>query len=163
MKASSAVGRREPPSARQDPGRDGRRAHGGWRFRARPPARHRKRQRGVSPAALATIAPGSLVQNDGWNDYLGLGAAGYVRLPCNLPHGSDVDAWLPWSHIVLSNFQRWTLDVFHGVSPRHMHTYPDQFCYRLDRRDKREDLFRSALNRCLLHTSPAPYSLLTDR
>ena len=112
-------------------------------------------------AARATIAPGSCVQTDGWNGYLGLADAGYGHLPCNLPHGSDVDEWLPWSHIVLSNFKRWTLDVFHGVSPRHLQAYLDEFCYRLNRRDAREDLFRRVLNRCLLYTSPAPYSLLT--
>ena len=37
----------------------------------------------------------------------------------------------------------------------------DEYCYRLNRRDKREDIFRRLLNRCLLYTDPTPYSLLT--
>jgi hypothetical protein len=37
----------------------------------------------------------------------------------------------------------------------------DEYCYRLNRRDKREDIFRRLLNRCLLYSGPAPYSLLT--
>jgi transposase-like protein len=115
----------------------------------------------LTAAALATIAPGSCVQTDGWNGYAGLGDAGYGHLPRTLPRGSDVDEWLPFSHIVLANFKRWTLDVFHGVSPAHLQAYLDEFCYRLNRRDEREDLFRRVLNRCLLYTGPAPYSLLT--
>jgi ISXO2-like transposase domain len=69
--------------------------------------------------------------------------------------------WLPWSHIVLSNFKRWTRDIFHGVSPAHLQAYFDEYCYRLKRRGPREDIFRRLLNRCLLYTGPAPYSLLT--
>jgi transposase-like protein len=115
----------------------------------------------LSGAALATIAPGSCVQTDAWNGYAGLEGAGYAHLPRSLPKGTDVDAWLPWSHIVLSNFKRWTLDVFHGVGPAHLQAYLDEFCYRLNRRDERDDLFRRVLNRCLLYTGPAPYSLLT--
>ncbi|HZL06365.1 MAG TPA: hypothetical protein VFE45_13280, partial [Coriobacteriia bacterium] len=39
----------------------------------------------LSGAARATIAPGSRVQTDGWNSYLGLEGAGYDHLPCTLP------------------------------------------------------------------------------
>jgi len=115
----------------------------------------------LSAAALATIAQGSRVQTDGWSGYAGLADAGYAHLPQNMSSGAQVDEWLPFSHIVLSNFKRWTLDVFHGVSPKHLQAYLDEFCYRLNRREKREDLFRRVLNRCLLYTEPAPYSLLT--
>ncbi|MBE3076778.1 MAG: transposase [Actinobacteria bacterium] len=49
------------------------------------------------------------------------------------------------SHIVLSNFKRWTLDIFHGVSPGHLQAYLDEYCYRLNRHDQRQDLFRRVL------------------
>ena len=87
--------------------------------------------------------------------------AGYEPSPASLPSGDEIDEWLPWSHIVLSNFKRWTLDIFHGVSPAHLQAYLDEFCYRLNRREQRADLFRRILNRCLLYTDPATYSLLT--
>ena len=115
----------------------------------------------LNAAARATIVPGSLVQTDGWSGYAGLEGAGYGHLPCTLPTGADIDQWLPWSHIVLSNFKRWTLDIFHGVSPAHLQAYLDEYCYRLNRREKREDIFRRLLNRCLLYGAPATYSLLT--
>ena len=53
---------------------------------------------------------------------------------------------------MLSNFKRWMLDIFHGVSAAHLQAYLDEFCYRLNRRDQRPDLFRRILNRCLLYT-----------
>jgi len=115
----------------------------------------------LSAAARATIVPGSRVQTDGWSGYAGLEDAGYGHLPRNMSTGADVDEWLPFSHIVLSNFKRWTLDIFHGVSPKHLQAYLDEFCYRLNRREKREDIFRRLLNRCVLYGTPATYSLLT--
>jgi transposase-like protein len=115
----------------------------------------------LNEAAAATIGFGSLVHTDGWNGYTDLAGTGYGHQARNLPTGTDIDDWLPWSHIVLSNFKRWTLDVFHGVSRAHLQAYLDEFCYRLNRRSRRLDLFRRILNRCLLYTEPAPYSLLT--
>ena len=115
----------------------------------------------LSAAAQALVAPGSRVQTDGWAGYVGLEGAGYAHLPRTTSTGADVDEWLPWSHIVLSNCKRWTLDVFHGVSPRRLQAYLDELCYRLNRREKREDIFRRLLNRCVLYGTPATYSLLT--
>jgi len=115
----------------------------------------------LSAAARVTIAAGSVVQTDGWNGYAGLERAGYGHHPRKLPSGADIDRWLPWWHIVLSNFKRWALDIFHGVSPGHLQAYLNEYCYPLNRREQREDLFRRVLKRCVLYTDPAPYSLLT--
>jgi hypothetical protein len=111
----------------------------------------------LGAAAHATIAAGCLVCTDGWSGYAGLGEGSFDHRARSLPTGAEIDAWLPWSHIVLSNFKRWTLDVFHGVSPAHLQAYLDEFCYRLNRRAQRLDLFRRILNRCLLYTELAPY------
>ena len=115
----------------------------------------------LSAAAQATIAPGSIAGTDGWVGYVGLERAGYGHLPRDMSTGADIDQWLPWSHIVFSNFKRWTLDIFRGVSPAHLQAYLDEYCYRLNRRNQREDIFRRLLNRCLLYGAPATYSLLT--
>src|SRR5665647_1598135 len=76
----------------------------------------RRGAQALGAAGRATIVPDSLVQTDGWAGYVGLEGAGYAHLPREMSTGADIDEWLPWSHIVLSNFKRWTLDVFHGVS-----------------------------------------------
>ena len=110
--------------------------------------------------AKETIAPGTAVRTDGYRGYARLAASGYEHHARVLASGDDIDEWLPWSHIVLANFKRWLLDIFHGVSPAHLQAYLDEFCYRLNRRGERLDLFRRVLNRCLLYTEPATYSLL---
>ena len=62
---------------------------------------------------------------------------------------------------MLSNFKRWTLGIFGGVSQKHLPAYLDEYCYRLNRREQRADIFRRILNRCARYTEPATYSLLT--
>jgi ISXO2-like transposase domain len=42
--------------------------------------------------------------------------------------------WLPWVHIVTSNFKSHLLDACHGISGRYVQEYLDEFCYRLNRR-----------------------------
>ena len=64
---------------------------------------------------------------------------------------------LPCVHIVISSFKRWQLDVFHRVSAAHVQSHLDEFCYRLNRRDQRLDLFRRILNCCVLYTPPTTY------
>ena len=133
------------------------------RPRPRPPERHRRRGR-QEPERCGT-------RNDRPRQRradrrLGRlrwprGRRGYAHLPRDMSTGADVDQWLPFSHIVLANFKRWTLDIFHGVSPAHLQAYLDEYCYRRNRREQREDIFRRLLNRCVLYTGPAPYALLT--
>ncbi len=45
-----------------------------------------------------------------------------------------VDEWLPWVHIVISNFKSYLLGTYHGVSGMYLQEYLDEFCYRLNRR-----------------------------
>ena len=63
--------------------------------------------------------------------------------------------------VVVRNAKARWLDVFHGVSPARLQAYLDEYCYRPDQYDRREDLSRGVLNRCVLYTSPAPSSRLT--
>jgi len=67
---------------------------------------------------------------------------------------------LPWVHVIISNFKRGVLNVFHGVSPKHLQSFLDEFCYRLNRRHQRTDLFRRILNRCVRFTGPVTYAQL---
>lgn len=115
----------------------------------------------LTMVANDTIDVGSVVQTDGFLGYNKLHEAGYDHQPRTMKTGKDIDEWLPWSHIALSNFKRWTLDAFHGVSPEHLQAYMDEYCYRLNRRSQRLDLFRRIINRCVRYSTPTPYSLLT--
>jgi transposase-like protein len=114
----------------------------------------------LTNAAGATIQLGSTVKTDGWRAYRALPNAGYLHEPHVQATPQAASELLPWAHIVIANFKRWQLDVFHGVSAAHLQSYLDEFCYRLNRREVRLDLFRRILNRCLLYTPPTTYSEL---
>lgn len=114
----------------------------------------------LTTAAKTNIAPGSTILTDGWPSYQNLPAQGYHHQPFVLKTPADASKLLPWVHIVVSNFKRWILDIFHGVSPKHLQAYLDEFCYRLNRRWHRSDLFRRVLNRCLHFTVPSTYKQL---
>jgi len=116
--------------------------------------------RSLDVAASAMIVHGSTVQTDGWRGSTGLTYEGYEHRPRILRSAAEIDAWPPWSHVVLSNFKRWALDIFHGLSPAHLQAYLHEYCYRLNRRQQRLDIFRRVLDRCLLYTAPATYSML---
>ena len=37
---------------------------------------------------------------------------------------------LPWVHRVFSNLKRWALGVYHGLRPKHLQSYLDEFVFR---------------------------------
>jgi transposase-like protein len=44
------------------------------------------------------------------------------------------NVWLPWVHVVISNFKSYVLGTYHGISGRYVQEYLDEYCYRLNRR-----------------------------
>jgi transposase-like protein len=114
----------------------------------------------LTSAAKKCISPSSVILTDGWSGYNGLPEQGYHHQPWPLANPEDAVKVLPWVHITISNFKRWILDIFHGVSSKHLQFYLEEFCYRLNRRWNRADLFRRVLNRCLLFTTPLTYKQL---
>ena len=114
----------------------------------------------LTNAARAQIQPGSTVKTDGWQAYRALPNAGYLHEAHVQATPQAAGELLPWAHIPIANFKRWQLDVFPGVSTAHLQSYLDEFCYRLNRREARLDLFRRILNRCLLYTPQTTYSEL---
>ncbi|MHB8181958.1 MAG: IS1595 family transposase [Acidithiobacillus ferrivorans] len=113
----------------------------------------------LGEAAQSSITPGSIVATDGLPAYGKLASRGFEHEPL-IVGGADASELLPWVHITISNFKRWILDVFHGVSAKHLQSYLDEFCYRLNRRSQRTDLFRRVLNRCVRFTEPVTYAQL---
>jgi len=108
-----------------------------------------------------SVVPGSTIMTDGWPSYRRLTAIGCVHEPRVQKSPRDAASLLPWVHVVVFNFKRWILDVFHGVSPKHLQSYLDEFCYRLNRRYARTDLFRRIVNRCVRFTEPVTHAQLT--
>lgn len=62
-----------------------------------------------------------------------------------------VDNWLPWVHIVISNFKSYLLGTYHGISGRYVQEYLDEFCYRLNRRFWEDQIPNRLLRLCATH------------
>lgn len=60
---------------------------------------------------------------------------------------------LPWVHILISNSKRFILGTHHGVSPKHLHRYLSEYCYRFNRRFWEDQLFDRLLLACARSTS----------
>jgi transposase-like protein len=114
----------------------------------------------LGEAATSYVTPGSVIATDGIPSYRPLAKRSFDHQPLVVAE-ADASELLPWVHIIISNFKRWILDVFHGVSAKHLQSYLDEFCYRLNRRQQRTDLFRRVLNRYGRYTGPVTYAQLT--
>jgi predicted RNA-binding Zn-ribbon protein involved in translation (DUF1610 family) len=105
------------------------------------------------------VAGGSTVVSDGWS--------GYARLK-EVKHDpkvvGDVPAHLilPWVHRVFANAKRWALGVYHGLRPKHLQAYLDEFVFRFNRRHTPHAAFDRLLGLSLA-LQPATYEMLVGR
>ena len=67
---------------------------------------------------------------------------------------------LPSAHTVFGNLKTWLRGTLHGVSPKHLQRYLDEFAFRFDRRWRETELFIRVLHRAL-DAAPYPYRQLT--
>ena len=69
---------------------------------------------------------------------------------------------LPWVHRVFANAKRWALGVYHGLRPKHLQAYLDEFVFRFNRR--RTPPPRSTVSSASsLTLEPATYQMLVGR
>lgn len=100
------------------------------------------------------------VHTDGWQAYAELAQQGVVHRPRIQGHGPRARKILPWAHTVISNLKTWLHGTFHGVSPKHLPRYLDEFVYRFDRRWREDELGGFVLRRAA-QAAPLPYRFLT--
>ncbi len=99
------------------------------------------------------------VFTDAWGSYTALGKLGIDHRPRKGGHGRQALAVLPWAHSVFGNLKTWLRGTFHGVSPKHLQRYLDEFSYRFDRRWREGELFGFVLRRVACG-QPLPYRQL---
>jgi hypothetical protein len=103
-------------------------------------------QKELEPFVLEAVAPGSFVRTDGWTGYDNLSALGYLHAPLAIQgNQTNTEAHLPMIHIVFGNLDAWLPGVHHGVSPKHLQTYLNEFVFRFNRRFWPMVAFRSVL------------------
>jgi hypothetical protein len=85
---------------------------------------------------------------------------GIGHLPRKGGHGRHAVDDLPWAHTIFGNLKTWLRGTFHGVSPKHLQRYLDEFVFRFDRRWQEAELFPRVLC-CAIDAEPLPYYRLT--
>jgi len=97
---------------------------------------------------------------DAWRAYAALSRQGVAHHPQLQGRGAQAVKILPWAHTVISNLKTWLRGTFHGVSPKHLQRYLDEFVYRFDRRWREPELSTFVLRRAA-RAGPLPYRELT--
>jgi transposase-like protein len=108
----------------------------------------------------AIDARNATVFTDAWQGYTALTSQGVKHQPRLGGHGPGASGVLPRAHTVFGNLKTWLQGTFHGVSPKHLQRYLDEFVYRFNRR-WREDALSGFVLRRALQARPFPYSRLT--
>jgi transposase-like protein len=92
------------------------------------------------------VKPGTLVVTDDWSGYTGLRKSNYDHHPIAQCGDPDVaEQFLPIVHLVFSNLKTWLNGIHHGVSPKHLQAYLNEFTFRFNRRLYPFNAFRSLL------------------
>jgi transposase-like protein len=100
------------------------------------------------------------VHTDAWAAYRALGKMGIDHRPRKGGHGRQALDGLPWAHTVFGNLKTWLRGTFHGVSPKHLQRYLNEFVFRFNKRWQEADLFPPVL-RGAIAADPLPYRHLT--
>jgi transposase-like protein len=90
--------------------------------------------RSLIPFVEATIELGSTVYTDGWSGYEGLKGAGYEHCVRPMKGAKNPSEVLRHAHRAISNLKAWLLGTHHGVSPKHLQPYLNEFAFRFNRR-----------------------------
>lgn len=94
-----------------------------------------RKQEALEPFVLVNVACGSRVRTDGWVGYDRLQQLGYQHEPVAVRGDhAKTDQHLPIIHIVFGNIDTWLLGTHHGVSPKHLQAYLNEFTFRFNRR-----------------------------
>jgi hypothetical protein len=94
----------------------------------------------------STVAPGTLIVSDDWSGYGSLRKLGYDHhaiAECGNPEIAE--EFMPIIHLVFSNLKAWLNGTHHGVSPKHLQAYLNEFTFRFNRRFYPFNAFRSLL------------------
>ena len=121
-----------------------------------------RKQETLEPIVMANVVPGTEVRTDGWAGYDNLESLGYRHKPVSVQGDPNkTDQHLPMIHIVFGNLDAWLLGTHHGVSPKHLQAYLNEFVFRFNRRVWPMVAFDSVINIAARATSPT-YAGLYD-
>jgi hypothetical protein len=97
------------------------------------------------------ISPAAHVISDGWQGYSDVNDLVQTHIPRITP-AKSASEMLPWVHKMIGNCKAQLRCVHTGVGKEYLQPYLNEFCYRVNRRFKKEDMFERLLYICLTRT-----------
>lgn len=105
--------------------------------------------------ARSWLAPGAIVRTDGGSEFANMVDYGYKHQPAVTRHDpAMMDAWLPMVSTVTGNLKTWLDGTFHGVNPKHLQAYLNEFMFRFNRRFWRPVSFQKLLSSAISQSGP---------
>ena len=108
----------------------------------------------------AVVPKAATVHTDAWAAYRALTKMGIDHRHRKGGHGRHAEDGLSWAHTVFGNLKTWLRGAYHGVSPKHLQGYLNEFQFRFNTRWHEEDLFSPVLHAAIAADS-FPYRHLT--
>lgn len=91
------------------------------------------------------VAAGSTVKSDGWRGYSKNALKGYDHLRQVQGSPEHAKELAPHIHRVFSNLKSWLIGIHHGVDPKYLQAYLDEFVFRFNRRGTPMAAFQTLL------------------
>src|SRR3990172_5351848 len=107
----------------------------------------------------ANVEPSTTVITDGWQGYAPQSNRGYRHRPKTQGRPTRADVILPRVHRVFRNLKTSLRGTHHGVDPKHLPAYLDEFTFRFNRRHTPMAAFQSLLGLTAAH-GPTTYKML---
>lgn len=95
------------------------------------------------------IEPGATISSDAYRSYNKLAEEGYVHQPIKFNVKDNPDH-LKWLHTMISNAKAFIAGTYHGLAPKHLQAYLNEFCFRTNRRKFEGQMFNRLLSACVL-------------
>ena len=89
------------------------------------------------------IALGSTIKSDGWSGYSSSALAGYYHQREVQGNPQKAQELAPQIHQVFANLKAWLIGIHHGVDPKYLQFYLNEFVFRFNRRGHPMSAFRS--------------------
>jgi len=95
---------------------------------------------GINYELKKSLDPTSTIVTDGWRGYSR--STEVIRKHIsNVVPSKEAHKTLPWVHTVIANSKRLFLGTHHSIGHDYLQNYLDEFCYKLNRRNFKSDLF----------------------
>src|ERR1039458_3554137 len=99
---------------------------------------------GIGQEMELAIHPNSTVLTDAYSGYSMLKSIVAEHKPEITPP-KEASVKLPWAHTVISNAKRGLLGIHHSIGKDYIQNYLDEYCYKLNRRYFKSDLFERVM------------------